>query len=99
MGQGNVGPNLTDEFWLHGGGIKNVFNTVTAGVPSKGMISWKAQLAPKQIQEVSSFILTLKGTNPPGAKEPQGEKWVEEVKTDSSASVMKDSTGNVAKKL
>jgi cytochrome c oxidase cbb3-type subunit 3 len=87
LGQGNVGPNLTDEFWLHGGGIKNVFNTITTGVPNKGMISWKAQLAPKQIQQVASFILTLKGTNPAGAKEPQGEKWVEEMKTDSVAMV------------
>jgi cytochrome c oxidase cbb3-type subunit 3 len=87
LGQGNVGPNLTDEFWLHGGGIKNVFNTITTGVPNKGMISWKAQLAPKQIQQVASFILTLEGTHPAGAKESQGEKWVEEVKTDSVAMV------------
>ncbi len=100
LGQGNVGPNLTDEFWLHGGGIKNIFNTITTGVPNKGMISWKAQLAPKQIQEVASFILTLKGTNPAGAKESQGEKWIEEVKIDSSAvTVLKDSIGNVARKL
>jgi cytochrome c oxidase cbb3-type subunit 3 len=97
-GQGNVGPNLTDEFWLHGGGIKNIFNTVTNGVPAKGMISWKAQLAPRQIQQVASFILTLKGTNPAGAKEPQGEKWVEEIKRDSSVTVMKDSV-NASKKL
>ncbi|CAN5667908.1 cbb3-type cytochrome c oxidase N-terminal domain-containing protein [soil metagenome] len=90
LGQGNVGPNLTDEFWLHGGGIKNVFKTITEGVPNKGMISWKTQLAPKQIQEVASFILTLKGTNPEGAKDPQGDKWAEEIKTDSSASAMKN---------
>jgi cytochrome c oxidase cbb3-type subunit III len=77
-GGGQVGPNLTDEYWLHGGGIKNVFKTITYGVPAKGMLSWKAQLSPKQIQEVSSYILTLKGTNPPGAKEPQGDVWVEE---------------------
>ncbi len=82
-GQGNVGPNLTDDFWLNGGGIKNVFHTITEGVPAKGMISWKSQLTPKQIQQVASFILTLHGTNPEGAKEAQGEKWVEEVKTDS----------------
>ncbi len=77
FGQGNVGPNLTDEFWIHGGGIKNVFNTVTEGVPAKGMISWKSQLSPKAIQEVSSYILTLQGSNPASPKEPQGEKWVE----------------------
>lgn len=77
FGQGNVGPNLTDEYWIHGGGIKNVFNTVTEGVPAKGMISWKSQLSPKAIQEVASYILTLQGTNPAAPKEPQGEKWVE----------------------
>jgi cytochrome c oxidase cbb3-type subunit 3 len=85
-GGGQVGPNLTDDNWLHGGGIRNIFKTITYGVPGKGMISWKSQLSPKQIQQVASYILTLHGTNPPDAKEPQGEKWVEEtVIADSSA--------------
>ena len=88
--QGNVGPNLTDDFWLHGGGIKNVFKTVIEGVPSKGMISWKAQLSPKSIQEVSSYILSLHGSNPVSPKEPQGERWVEKenkVTSDTSKSL------------
>jgi cytochrome c oxidase cbb3-type subunit 3 len=89
-GQGNVGPNLTDDFWLNGGGIKNVFHTITEGVPAKGMISWKSQLTPLQIQQVSSFILTLHGTNPEGAKDPQGEKWVEVAKTDTVAPAKTD---------
>ncbi|MBK9638012.1 MAG: hypothetical protein IPO63_09395 [Bacteroidetes bacterium] len=55
---GSVGPNLTDDFWIHGGGIKNMFKVITEGVPAKGMISWKSQLTPKQIQQVASFILT-----------------------------------------
>jgi cytochrome c oxidase cbb3-type subunit 3 len=76
-GGGQVGPNLTDEFWIHGGGIKNIFKTITYGVPAKGMISWQAQLSPKQIQQVSSYILTMQGSNPTGAKEPQGDKWVD----------------------
>jgi cytochrome c oxidase cbb3-type subunit 3 len=71
---GKVGPNLTDEYWLHGGTIKEVFHTVTEGVPEKGMISWKKQLNPLQIQQVSSYVLSLQGTKPAGAKEPQGEK-------------------------
>jgi cytochrome c oxidase cbb3-type subunit III len=75
---GQVGPNLTDEYWLHGGGIKNVFKTITYGVPEKGMISWKAQLSAKQIQQVGSYILSLKGSNPAAPKEPQGDIWVEE---------------------
>ncbi|HPQ07979.1 MAG TPA: cbb3-type cytochrome c oxidase N-terminal domain-containing protein [Bacteroidia bacterium] len=76
--QGGAGPNLTDDYWLHGGGIKNIFKTIKYGVPEKGMIAWESQLSPKQIQQVASFILTLRGTNPPGAKEPQGELWKEE---------------------
>jgi cytochrome c oxidase cbb3-type subunit 3 len=79
---GQVGPNLTDEYWIHGGGIHNVFKTITYGVPDKGMLSWKSQLTPKQIQQVASYILSLKGSNPAGGKEPQGDKWVE-ITTDS----------------
>lgn len=74
-GQGGVGPNLTDEYWLHGGSIKDVFKTVKEGVPAKGMIAWKSQLKANQIQQVSSFILSLQGTKPAGGKEPQGEKY------------------------
>jgi cytochrome c oxidase cbb3-type subunit 3 len=80
-GQGNVGPNLTDQYWLHGGGIKNIFHTITEGVPSKGMISWKAQLSPKQIQQVASFVMTLAGTKPQGAKDPQGDLYTESADT------------------
>lgn len=72
-GGGNVGPNLTDENWLHGCDMKSVFKTITYGVPAKGMISWQAQLNPLQIQQIASYILTLKGTTPAKAKEPQGE--------------------------
>ena len=71
-GQGGVGPNLTDNFWLHGGNVKALFHTITNGVPEKGMIAWNKTLNPIQIQKVSSFILSIKGTNPVGAKEPQG---------------------------
>lgn len=85
-GEGGVGPNFADEYWLHGGGIVNVFKTIKYGVPAKGMIAWESQLTPPQMQEVASYILTLKGTNPANPKEPQGEIWVEEVaKTDSLA--------------
>jgi cytochrome c oxidase cbb3-type subunit 3 len=97
-GQGNVGPNLTDQFWLNGGGIHNIFHTITEGVPAKGMISWKSQLSPKQIQKVASFILTLKGTSPQGAKEPQGDKWIEESKTDSATTATIDTSLGITKK-
>jgi cytochrome c oxidase cbb3-type subunit 3 len=76
-----VGPNLTDKYWLHGGGVKNIFKTIKYGVPAKGMISWEAQLSPRQIQEVASYIISLEGSNPPNAKDPQGEIWSDEGET------------------
>jgi len=75
-GAGNVGPNLTDEYWIHGGGIKNVFHTITNGVPEKGMIAWKTQFSPAQIQSIASYVLSLQGSNPPNPKEPQGDIWI-----------------------
>lgn len=72
-GGGGVGPNLTDEYWIHGGSISDVFRIIKYGVVEKGMIPWQDQLSPEQIQQVSSFILTLKGTTPAIPKEPQGE--------------------------
>ena len=77
-GEGGVGPNLTDKYWLHGGGIKEVFTTIKYGVPAKGMIPWEDQLTPPQMQQVASYILSLQGTNPPNPKDPQGDVWVEE---------------------
>jgi len=80
-GQGGIGPNMTDEFWIHGGDVKDIFKTIKYGVPEKGMISWKSQLKPKKMQQVSSYILTLVGTNPPNAKAAEGEKYVPEAVT------------------
>lgn len=82
-GEGTVGPNFTDEYWIHGGGIKNIFKTIKYGVPEKGMISWQAQLKPADMQKVGSYILTLKGTNPPNPKAPQGTIWTEAAGQDS----------------
>ncbi len=75
-GGGGVGPNLTDEYWIHGGGIKEIFAVVKYGVPAKGMIAWQAQLRPKEMAQVASYIQTLEGTTPANPKDPQGEKWV-----------------------
>jgi cytochrome c oxidase cbb3-type subunit 3 len=73
--EGKVGPNLTDEFWLHGGEVNKVFKTVKYGVVSKGMVAWQKKLSNKQILQVSSYILSLQGSKPANAKEPQGEKY------------------------
>jgi len=77
-GGGTVGPNLTDSYWLHGTGIKNLFKTIKYGVPEKGMISWEKQLSPTDIQKVASYVLTLKGSTPANPKEPQGELMTDE---------------------
>lgn len=75
-GEGLVGPNFTDEYWVHGGGAKNIFKTIKYGVPEKGMISWQSQLRPAEMQAVTSYVLSLVGTNPPNGKAPEGELWV-----------------------
>jgi cytochrome c oxidase cbb3-type subunit III len=82
-GEGMVGPNLTDEYWLHGGSVKDIFKTIKYGVPEKGMKSWKEDFSPKQLAQLSSYIKSLKGTNPPNAKEKQGELYKETAVTDS----------------
>src|SRR3970282_998257 len=92
---GQIGPNLTDDQWILGGGIKNVFHTlVNGGRDGKGMISWKGTLKPKEMQEVASYVLSLKGSNPKDPKAPEGEIWVDEnaPKTVASAAVVTDST-------
>ena len=73
LGEGGVGPNMTDNYWLHGNTINDVFKTIKYGVPEKGMISWQAQLRPVEMHQVASYILTLQGTNPPNPKAPQGD--------------------------
>jgi cytochrome c oxidase cbb3-type subunit 3 len=74
QGEGTVGPNLTDDSWIHGGTVNAIFKTIKYGVPEKGMISWEKTLTPKQTSDVSNFILSLQGSNPPNPKAPQGVK-------------------------
>lgn len=76
-GGGSVGPNLADEYWLHGGSLADVFSTIKYGVPDKGMKSWKDDFSPRQIAGIASFVKTLKGTRPAAPKEKQGELYVE----------------------
>lgn len=87
-GGGGVGPNLTDDYWIHGGGIKNVFKTIKYGVPAKGMIAWQAQLKPQQIQQVASYILSIKGTKPADAKAPQGDLYSENTSTSANSTTI-----------
>jgi len=78
-GGGGIGPNLTDEHWILGGGIKNVFSTISeGGRAGKGMVPWKQSLKPSEIAQVGSYLLTFQGTTPANPKAPEGEVWVDE---------------------
>ncbi|HKZ05561.1 MAG TPA: cbb3-type cytochrome c oxidase N-terminal domain-containing protein [Methylomirabilota bacterium] len=74
QGQGLIGPNLTDEYWLHGNRPTDLVRTITDGVVDKGMIPWKGQLPPPEIAALAAYIGTLVGSNPPNPKAPQGDK-------------------------
>jgi len=70
---GSIGPNLTDDYWIHGGKPTDLYKTVTEGVPAKGMITWLPVLGPLRCQQVVAYLLTIKNTNVAGGKAPQGE--------------------------
>ncbi len=80
-GGGSVGPNLTDQYWLHGGGIKDIFKSIKYGWPDKGMKSWKDDYSPVQIAQLASYVKSLQGTKPAKAKEPQGALYDEKAAT------------------
>lgn len=91
-GAGLVGPNLTDDYWMHGGSVKDIFKTIKYGWPEKGMKSWKDDYSPVQIAQLTSFIKSLHGTNPPNPKEKQGDLYKDE-----SSFPAKDSSGTNVK--
>jgi len=88
-GAGGIGPNLTDEYWILGGGIKNVFKTISeGGRVGKGMVSWKTDLKPSEMAQAASYVLSLVGTNPEEPKKAEGEIWIdpdEKTETDTTA--------------
>jgi len=92
---GQIGPNLTDDLWILGGGIKNIFHTLEhGGRDGKGMISWKGTLKPTEMQKVASYVISLQGSNPKDAKVAEGEIWIDPntAKTDIIATAKTDST-------
>lgn len=93
-GGGLVGPNLTDEHWINGGGIKNVFRLISEGSKNNAtMVAWSKNLKPTEIQCVASYVLSLQGTKPAGAKPAEGELWVEAItSTSNDAPKVSDST-------
>ena len=76
-GQGLQGPNLTDDYWKHGGSIKDIFKTIKNGVPSMGMIAWGQELTPNQIETLANYIKSIKGTKPANPKAPEGDLYAE----------------------
>lgn len=81
-GEGTIGPNLTDAYWLHKGGIKDVFYSIKYGWPEKGMKSWQSDFSPAQIAQLASYVKSLAGSNPPNAKEKEGELYSEEASSE-----------------
>jgi cytochrome c oxidase cbb3-type subunit 3 len=73
-GGGLVGPNLCDEYWIHGSNFVDNLRTILDGVPAKGMLTWKGVLKPGQIHAVGSYIYTLRGTHPPNPKPPENQQ-------------------------
>ncbi|VXB87057.1 Cytochrome C oxidase subunit III [Flavobacterium sp. 9AF] len=77
--EGNIGPNLTDAYWINGGGIKNIFKVISEGSQKNTVMApWKEVIKPTDIQKLASYIISLQGSNPANAKAPEGELWVEE---------------------
>ncbi|MDI9365672.1 MAG: cbb3-type cytochrome c oxidase N-terminal domain-containing protein [Flavobacterium sp.] len=97
QGQGGVGPNLTDNYWLHGGGIKDIFKTVKYGWQEKGMKAWKDDFSPVQMAQLASFVRTLIGTKPPTPKEPQGDLYKEATDSTTTTAAPKIADSTAAK--
>jgi len=91
-GGGDIGPNLTDEYWKHGGSIKNVFKVVTNGVPGTNMVAWGSTMSPEAIRNVASYVLTLQGTKPVNPKKQEGDFYKPEIKTVKADTVKKTSS-------
>ena len=74
---GQIGPNLVDDFWLHGCSSKDIFKSIDKGIPDKGMAAWGPILGEKKVWEATAYIISKIGSKPPNPKEPQGEecKW------------------------
>jgi cytochrome c oxidase cbb3-type subunit 3 len=73
-GQGNIGPNLADKFWIHGGKPEQIYTTILNGFAEKGMPAWGGILGEQKVRQLAAFIVSLKGTNPANPKAPQGEE-------------------------
>lgn len=73
-GEGNIGPNLTDDYWLHGGKANQIASTVYNGVVEKGMVAWGSLMSKDEVLSVSNYVASLRGSSPVNPKAPQGNK-------------------------
>src|SRR5665647_280375 len=85
LGEGGVGPNLTDNYWIHKGSLNDIYQSIKHGYPDKGMQAWDKTFSAVEINDLAGYIKSLKGTNPPNGKAPQGDLFTEEATSDSSA--------------
>ncbi len=83
-GEGGAGPNLTDDYWIHKGSLTDIYMSIKKGYPDKGMQAWEKQYSPKQISDLTSYVKMMGGTNPPGAKAPEGDLYSDEAIADST---------------
>jgi len=74
-GGGSIGPNLSDNMWIHGGAPEAVYKTIAEGVLAKGMPPWEKSLKPDQMTNVTAYVLSLQGTTPTNPKAPEGEPY------------------------
>lgn len=91
-GEGGIGPNMTDDYWLHKGSLKDIFYSLKYGWPQNGMKAWTEELSPAEMAHVASYVKTLRGTNPPNQKDKQGELYVEEESSQAESTQEKDTT-------
>jgi cytochrome c oxidase cbb3-type subunit 3 len=71
--QGLIGPNLTDDRWIHGGSVEQIFQTIAKGWPAKGMPPWGRAVKPEELSALVSYVRSIQGSNPPNARPAEGD--------------------------
>ncbi|WP_094546696.1 c-type cytochrome [Rubricoccus marinus] len=74
-GQGAIGPNLTDAYWLHGGAPEEIYEVLNVGVVSKGMPAWGELLSDEERAQATAYIQSIQGTTPPNPKPREGTRY------------------------
>lgn len=95
-GAGNVGPNITDDYWLHKGSLNDIYSSIKTGFPDKGMQSWSLKFNDKEISLLASYVKSLRGANPPDGKLPQGELYADPVTAPATDSTKKSPADSAA---